>query len=343
MVAPVPEIILRINALEDAHNARVDDLALRVPRCRMNGHYLTQRHIHQVGAHPLHHHLQGLIGVCRISGGPSSLQQSAAVWVEQPSHELDAAPGPGVLVPVEAGIARVEEGGSLQEPGVVGQVGLEISGHPVIHQLRTGLVDGSPPGGNGRLFQVHEDTNPEVDVPGIGLPQGSAQGRLGQQVGEDYAAGQQGHRQENAQEEHQFQPPGGGDSPSRHGIGQLQKGHASSMGPVWDRNRTRTGPEWNRKRNWAGERESPFPSCAAPAGRPRQSFGPTGCRRKAGRCYSLLRSISEGRSRPTTIAATTMASTVAIARFTTTRPINQVWTVSVMGGTMDRPPGVRPM
>ena len=228
VLAAVPEVVLGFNTLKDADNANFYSLLFGVTGGGVDGQDFAQSYVHHFRTLSFDGHIQGLAGDLSRVGGPASVQQGTAVFVKQAGHILDAAPGPGVLLQFKAVVARIEECGRFQQVGAVGHVLVEDLGYPLVDQVQAPFVNGRAPGGDGRFFQVDEDAHPEIDVAGLGFPQSAAQGSLRQQVREYDAAGEQGDGKQDAQEQHQFQPPRRGDSPPSHCIGQLQEGHATS-------------------------------------------------------------------------------------------------------------------
>ena len=117
-----------------------------------------------------------------------------------------------------------EEGGGLKQPVLVLNKAVKLGGDPLGHKVQAFLIRRYP-ARYGRVLQIVEHPHPNGYLLRSGLLQAGAQGGLGQQVRKDNTAGQQGNRQQNSQEHHQFQGPVGDNSPTGYYICQIQQRH----------------------------------------------------------------------------------------------------------------------
>ena len=146
---------------------------------------------------------------------------------------LNLSPGPGlvrgrVVVQLQLGMSGEIKRGRLEQAYAAGRHAFQPGGNAFIHELDAGLVARGP-ALDVRVIQVVEHPHPDVGLFRRGLLQGAAQGGLGQQVRKDHAAGQQGHRQQNAQQQHQLQLPVGRQAFAGDNVCQVQQRQGKSL------------------------------------------------------------------------------------------------------------------
>ena len=174
---------------------------------------------------------------------PAPFQELRPFRVAKGRGVLYLPPGSQFVRQLELGMPRKIKGGGLEQADAAGGHALQPGNDPRIDKSNAGLITGSSPQGPG-IVQIVEDPHPDIGFLGSRLLQGTPQGRFGQKVGEDHAAGQQGNSQENAQQQHHFQLPVSGQPLAGDYVCKVKEGHLKhqcccgtcTLRPSWPEN-----------------------------------------------------------------------------------------------------------